>query len=126
MKCLERNKTDFEYMPYSGMDTDLNDEGEHTGEFHPEYGDPIPYRGNISTPSGRENQTFYGEDIRYTHTLVMDNPDVDINEYGVIRWKGNLYDIQAVKPSINSVSIALRRQTEAHADPYVEPEGDGE
>ena len=125
MKCLERNKTAFEYLPYSGTQTDLNEYGEHTGEFHREYGDPVPYKGNISTPSGRTNQTFYGDDIRYTHTLVMDNPDVDINEYGLLRWKGDLYDVQAVKPSINFVSIALRKQTVAHDDPYVEPEGEG-
>ena len=116
MRCLERNKTDFEYLPYTGVGSDLNDDGEHTGEYHPAYGDPVPYRGNISSPSGRENQTFYGEDIRYTHTLVMDNPNVKINEYGLIRWKDDLYDILAVRPSLNAVSIALRKQTKDHAE----------
>lgn len=125
MKCLERNKTKFEYLPYDGTDTDLNEYGEHTGEFHRAYGKPVPYKGNISSPSGREVQTFYGEDIRYTHTLVMDNPNVAINEYGVIRWKGDLYDVLSVKPSLNAVSIALRKQTVDHNDPYIEPEGDG-
>lgn len=125
MKCLRQNMTKFEYLPYDGVETDLNDDGEHTGEFHRNYGDPIPYKGNISTPSGKVNQTFYGDDIRYTHTLVMDNPDVDIHEGGVIRWKGNLYDVQAVRPSLNSVSIALRQQTKVHEDPYI-PENDGE
>ena len=123
MRLLYRNTTEFEYLPYDGMETDLNDEGEHTGEFHPAYGEPVTYRGNISTPSGRENQTFYGEDIRYTHTLVMDDPQAEINEHGVIRWKGDLYDIQSVHPSLNVLSIALRKQTVAHDDPY---ESDGE
>lgn len=122
MRCLERNKTDFEYLPYDGTETDLNDAGEHTGEFHPEYGDPVPYKGNISTPSGQVNQTFYGQDIRYTHTLVMDDPNVGITERGLIRWKGELYDIKAVKPSLNAVSIALKKQTVDHYDPYV-PDG---
>lgn len=130
MKCLRRNMTEFEYLPCDGTESDLNNDGEHTGEFHRSYGDPIPYKGNISTPNGKANQTFYGEDIRYTHTLVMDNPDTEIREGGLIRWKGNLYDVQAVRPSINSVSIALRRQTKEHYDPYI-PEngtadGDGE
>lgn len=124
MKLLLRNMTEFEYLPCDGTETDLNEHGEHTGEFHPAYGDPVTYRGNISTPSGRENQTFYGDDIRYTHTLIMDNPKVDINEYGVVRWNGDLYDIVSVKPSLNFVSIALRKQTKEHPDPYVEPEGD--
>lgn len=116
MKCLERNKTEFEYLPWNGTETDLNEDGEHTGEMRLTHGDPVPYKGNISAPSGRENQTFYGEDIRYTHTLVMDDPNVPINEYGMIRWKGDLYDIQSVHPSLNAVSIALRKRTKNHAE----------
>lgn len=111
MRCLERNKTDFEYLPYEGTESDLNEDGEHTGEFHPDYGAAVPYRGNISTPSGHTSPTFYGEDIRYTHTLVMDDPDIAIDEHGIIRWKGNRYDITAVRRSLNGVTIALQRQT---------------
>ena len=121
MKCLKRNMTTFEVLPYTGVDTDLNNDGEHTGEFHHEHGDPVSYKGNISAPSGRANQTFYGLDIRYTHTLVMDNPKVPITEKDQIRWKGDLYDVQAVLPSLNAVSIALRKQTKDHS---VDPEED--
>lgn len=128
MKCLERNKTDFEYLPYDGVETDLNDDGEHTGEFHHSYGNPQHYKGNISTPSGQTKHTFYGEDIRYTHTLVMDK-DVGITEAGLIRWKGHMYEVTAVRPSPNSVTIALERMTDGEDDPVgpdPEPEGDGE
>ena len=111
MRCLKRNMTQFEYYPYSGTESDLNDDGEHTGEYYPLYDDMILYNGNISVPSGRTNQMFYGEDIRYTHTLVMDTPDADINEHGLIRWNDENYDIVAVRPSLNVLSIALRRRT---------------
>ena len=111
MRLLRRNTTEFEYLPYSGTETDLNDDGEHTGEFRPEYGDPVIYRGNISSPSGHTVHQFYGEDIRYTHTLVLDNPNADIEEHGMIRWKNNLYEITAVRPSLNVLSVALRRIT---------------
>lgn len=115
MKCLKRNMTAFEYLPHTGLDTDTNEDGEHTGEFHPAYGDAVAYEGNISSPSGQTNQQFYGKDIRYTHTLVMDDPNVNISELGLVRWKGELYDIVAVRPSLNFVSIALRKQTVNHA-----------
>lgn len=112
MKCLKRNKQNFEYLPYTGMDGDLNEYGEHTGEYEELHeGEPIPMKGNISVPSGRVNQTLYGQDIRYTHVLVMEGPDTIINEYGKIRFKGDMYDVQAVRPSLNFVSIALRKQT---------------
>ena len=112
MKLLRRNTTEFDYLPLEDMGSDVNDDGDHTGEYQPTYGRERKYRGNISAPSGQSNQTFYGLDTRYTHTLVMDNPNVDIKESGLIRWKGELYDILAVRPSLNAVSIALRKQTQ--------------
>lgn len=116
MRLLYRNTTEFEYLPYTGLMSDLNEDEEHTGELHPEYGKPIVYRGNISSPSGYTNQTFYGTDIRYTHMLVMADNKVDIRETGLIRWKGDLYDIRAVRPSLNGMSVALRKQTKDYLD----------
>lgn len=122
MKLLRRNKTEFEYLPFTGVETDVNEDGEHTGEFHPEYGTAVTYKGNISIPSGQTEHQFYGEDIRYTHTLLMDKPDVAIDEQGVIRWKDNLYDVKAVRRSLNSFSTALRQQTKSVEDPEPEPD----
>lgn len=124
MKLLRRNMTQFEYLAYTGTDTDLNEFGEHTGELHPQHNEPIPYMGNISVPSGQTNQTFYGEDIRYTHTLVMDDPNVDIRVHGLIAWNEETYEIMAVRPSLNVLSIALRKQTADHSEEEPEPEPD--
>ncbi len=121
MKMLKRNETDFEYLPYKGVSDDIlvydsedeeaEPETEHTGEFHPVYGDPIACRGNIAPPNGYVNQTFYGEEIRYTHTLAMDNRDNCVKEHGIIRWNGELYDIMAVRPGLNCTLVALKKQT---------------
>lgn len=116
MKLLKRNLTKFEYLPYDGVMTDVNDDGYHTGEFRRKYEEPVQMEGNISAPSGKVNETFYGEDIRYTHTLVMDNPEAGIHEGGLICWKGDLYDIVSVHPSLNVLSVALRKQTVDHAE----------
>ena len=125
MRLLKRNLTKFEYLPYTGVETDLNDENEHTGDFKPVCGDPVSYKGNISIPSGQTNLTFYGLEGRYTHTLVMDDPDADIREGGVVRWKDHSYDVIAVRPSINVLSVALRRQTEDYGEgPAGEPGSD--
>lgn len=117
MQLLKRNLTDFEYIPYAGESEIDPDTGLHTGEPIPSYGDPIPCKGNISSPSQLVNPTFYGEDIRYTHTLVMIPPDeFEVNEYGLIRYNGSLYEIRAVRPSLNYLSLALRKQTANNAD----------
>lgn len=111
MHGLRRNMTDFEYLPADGTMSDLNGDGEHTGEFYPVYGDPVPMRGNISLPGGAVRQELFGTDIRYTHVLVMDDPEADIRETGIIRWKGKEYAIRAVRPSLNVISIALMQKT---------------
>lgn len=124
MHTLRRNETEFEYLPPDGETSDLNDDGEHTGEFYPIPADPVPMRGNISMPSGTTSQNFFGTDTRYTHVLVMDDPDADISELGMIHWKGSLYEIRAVRPSINTLSIALRKKTANLCEPDPEPDDD--
>lgn len=118
MRLLRRNTQEFEYLARTGTESDLDEYGRHTGDYSGKviYAEPETKRGNISTPSGQTTNQFYGLATEYTHTLVMDEPDPGIAEGGVIRWKGHLYDVIAVRPSINAVSIALKRQTENHAE----------
>ena len=117
MKCLKRNMTEFEYLPYTGVDTDVDEEtGLHTGVFHPIYGDPVAYKGNISSPSGSAVQAFDGLEIRYSHVLIMDDPNADIHETGKVVWKNRLYQITAVRPSLNVLSVALLAETVDHGD----------
>lgn len=117
MILLKRNLKEMEYIPYEGESDIDPDTGRHTGEPIPSYGEPIPFSGNISVPSLYANPTFYGEDIRYTHTLVMEpTDDFKVDEYGKIRYNGDLYDIRAVRESLNYLHLALRKQTKNHAD----------
>lgn len=112
MKTLKRNQRDFEYIPFIDAGSDIDENGDHTGDYdEPHYGNPIPYKGNISVPSGQAVNMFYGREIRYTHVLVMDKPEEEFNEQGIIRWQGKLYEIKAVMESINSFSAALRQMS---------------
>ena len=125
MRNLKRNTTQFEYLPNTGLSSDIDENGDHDGEPHPVYGTPVTYRGTISTPSGYTNPTFYGRDIRYTHVLIMTNMKADIQEDGIIRWKGDLYEVRAVAPSLNVLNIALRKKS-AEEVAIPEPEGEEE
>lgn len=117
--------TEFEYFAYTGLESDLNEDGLHTGIYAPVYEEPVTYKGSISAPSGAAVMAFDGQNIRYTHVLLLDNPDIDIQETGYIVWKGKKYDITAVRPSMNVLNIALRQQTENHGDQLEEAdEGD--
>ena len=122
MRCQRRNCTEFEYYAYTGIESDLNDEGLHTGIFKPLYKQPVTYSGNISSPSGAAIQTFAGLDIRYTHTLLMDDPNADIREDGYIVWKRRTLDVKAVIPSLNVLSVALKERSVNYGDQDVTPD----
>lgn len=118
MRLLIRNRTEFEYYGYTGVESDLDEDGLHTGIPKPVYADPVKYKGNISAPSGAAVQAFDGLDIRYTHVLLMDDPNADISETGKILWKNRMYKITAVRPSLNVLSVALLAETVNYGDQY--------
>lgn len=122
MKLLKRNETDFTYTAYAGKEEVLSN-GRHTGKFEVSYAEPIPYRGNISVPSGQALQQLFGIETSYTHVLLMDNPDADIREDGLIQWKGYVYEIKAVRPSINVLAVALKK-TRAIPEPETPEHGE--
>jgi len=132
VKNQKRNTKEFEYLPLESKGNDIDEFGDHTGEPDLVYGDPVTYHGSISAPNGYVNPTFYGRDIRYTHTLIMTNMNADIKEDGIVIYKGEKYEVRAVAPSLNVLNIALRKLTveeETIPDPESEEDdqdGEGE
>lgn len=115
MRLLKRNLIEFEYIGMTGEATDIDPEtGLHTGDFHPEQAEPVVYEGNFSPANLLASQTFYGVDLRYTHVLLVDDPEAEIDESGIIRIDGELYDIRAKRKSLNVLNLALRKQTKDH------------
>jgi len=115
MRLLRRNTTTFQYRAYLGEQEILKD-GRHTGNYEVAYAEPVTYRGNISAPSGFATDNLFGVNTPYTHVLLLDNPDADIQEDGLIDWKGATYEIKAVRPSLNVLAVALRKQTGSSTD----------
>lgn len=111
MRLQRINMTEFGYRALTGTAEVLTADGRHTGNYQPSYADAVSYEGNISIPYGYATQQWFGLDTRYTHVLVMEDPDADIKEGGLIEWKGNTYDITAVRPSINQLAVALKKRT---------------
>lgn len=104
------NTQTFQYKAYLGK-TEALSNGRHTGHQTLSYDDPVEYEGNISVPYGYVAQQMFGQDIRYTHILLMEDPNADIKESGLIICNGHQYEIQAVRPSLNYLAVALKRKT---------------
>lgn len=115
MRLLRRNTSVFSYRAFAGEQEVLKD-GRHTGNTKPLYAEPVQYRGNISAPSGFATDNLFGVNTKYTHVLLMENPNADIKEDGLIDWNGSSYEIKAVRPSINVLAIALKKKTANHAE----------
>jgi len=105
------NLTQFWYRPFVGKREKLTDLGRHTGTYDVEYGDPVEYEGQITIPYGTATARMFGLDANYTHVLTMEDPETDITEHGQIEWKGDIYDITAVRPSLNCLTVGLRKRT---------------
>ena len=114
MKLLKRNLTQFTYEAYKEKHEILKD-GKHTGKYEILYKNPVSYTGNISIPSQMASQQWFGIETNYTHVLLMDDPNADIKETGLIRWKGNTYIITAVRPSLNVLAVALKQTVQGDA-----------
>ena len=108
MKTLKRNETTFTYKAFKEKTEKLLN-GKHTGKMSVSYEEPVEYTGNISAPSGQTNTDLFGIDVKYTHVLIMDDPTVDIKEDGLILWKGDAYEVKAVRPSLNVLAVALKQ-----------------
>lgn len=111
MRLMKRNTTVFEYQANLG-EQEVLENGLHTGHQEVVYDAPVRYRGNISVPSGEATDNLFGINTNYTHVLLMDNPDADIREDGLITWKGVQYDVKAVRQSLNVLAVALRKRTQ--------------
>lgn len=108
MRNLKRWTNEFIYQPYVGK-TEIMKDGKHTGKFQVSYGSDVQYSGTFSAPNGQAAKELFGIDISYTHVLIMDNPNADIKEDGLIHWKNNVYEVKAVRPSMNILTVALKR-----------------
>lgn len=122
MRLLRRNTVAFEYWRLTGKEDRLVN-GLHTGNIKPVYDDPVRYRGHISAPSGFATDNLFGVNTQYTHVLLTDRPDADIQEDGIVTWKDNVYAVKAVRPTMNVLAVALQRLTKNHAPEGWQPTG---
>lgn len=114
MRLLRRNTTTFSYRAYTGQAETMNGTL-HTGEYAATYANPVTYRGNISSPTGSAASQLFGLNVQYSHVLLMDKPDADITEHGLIDWNGDTYEITAVRKSFNVLSVGLKKLTKNYA-----------
>lgn len=122
MRTLTRNKSRIFYANYHDK-TPIRDEyGNLTGEYYLSYDKPVLIMANVSASRGESTTRQFGEDVRYDHIIVLDDPAFPIAETSIL-WIDTLpeiaedgttetphdYIVKQVAPSLNSISIAVSK-----------------
>lgn len=118
MKCLERNKRTFTFLPYVATDYVRDAYGNLTGEPFPIYGEPVTVLANISHASGYSETEQFGNNLQYDRVIVTDDMNIAIDENSVVFIDKPVtynadgapeynYIVKRVAKSLNSVSIAI-------------------
>lgn len=87
------------------------------------YTEPITVYGTVSTPVGRAVLAMFGTDENYDKTIVLDKPDIDINENSVfwldVQYGENVpYDhvVTKVLRNHNFLTIGVRKVVVGNGD----------
>lgn len=97
MRTLNRNKRSFYFAAYveSQEITRTDEYGNtlQTGEYQTIYSNPVKCEANISPANGMTATEIFGTVEGYDKILVMDDPDVPINEFSLL-WVDTTPDIE--------------------------------
>lgn len=122
MRCMVRNQSKFYYALYIDSTEIIDEYGNGTGEYEVSHGNPIKAFGNVSSARGETQVRQFGESESYDKVIVLDNPNIPINEYSIL-WVDTLphlnedgttetphdYVVKRVARSLNSLSIAISK-----------------
>ena len=124
MRCMVRNKCIFYFSSFTDKVEIADDYGNSTGEYAVLYSNPTKLSGNVSAAMGEMQNRQFGESELYDKVIVLDNPNVSIDEYSIL-WVDTLptlnddgttdtphdYIVKKIARSLNSVSIAISKVT---------------
>lgn len=119
MKCLERNKVDFYYCLYEGMENILDDDGNIAGE-KVKYSSPIKARANVSAAQGEAQIEQFGNSVEYDKVILSDDVSAPIDENTVFfidtpplfDSDGNPmfdYIVRKVAKTLNTLGVAISK-----------------
>lgn len=84
MRTLDRNKRKFYYCLHQTREKIYDDDHNFTGEYSPEYAEPVEAFGNISASSGTTDTEQFGNDISYDKTIALQGTNWPIDESTVL------------------------------------------
>ena len=119
MRTLDYNKRKFYYCLHQTKEKIYDENHNFTGEYSPEYADPVEAMGNISASSGSVDTQQFGNDISYDKTIALQGTNWPIDESTVLfidkepdpeaDFPDYDYIVIRVAVSLNHTVLAIKR-----------------
>lgn len=121
MRDLKRNQQTIFYRMYEKNTEIIDEYGNSTGQFKPEYGELKAISVSVSASRGSTDSQQFGSMLDYDKVLITANMNCEINE-NTILWidepdteKPNDYIVKKLAKSLNQIQIAVKRVTVSEA-----------
>ena len=122
MRCLNRNKRTIYYALYSGKEAIKDTSGNRPGEWKITYSTPVQMEANVSAAKGTATLGWFGINMDYTKTIVVDDANCPISETTIL-WIDTMpalsatgatvtvhdYVVTGVARSINGTAYAISK-----------------
>lgn len=119
MRGLNKNMYTFYSAKYLGLQKQVDEWEQPTGQYIPKYALPVKHRGNISPNIGSSQFYMFGNLLEYSNVISPLPVDTDIDENSVL-WIGiepnaendnYNYIVKRIAKSKNFLAIAIGKRT---------------
>jgi len=115
MVGLCRNKVKISYRLYIGETEIIDEYGNATGEYAPQYSELKTAWLSITPNKGTSEMQFFGNQLDYDRTMTTSDTSLDIDEQSVL-WldgadtsKGYNFIVLRVAKSLNAIQYAIKQ-----------------
>lgn len=109
MRDLKRNQILVTFRPYLRNDEIIDENGYHTGDYAPVFGEEQQLFLSVSANKGDYSEQMFGDVLDYDRTMLISDPDCPIDENTRVTIDEQTYVVKAVARSLNVSQYAIKR-----------------
>ena len=121
MRLRQRLEKTLYYRLYTGQVEEVDEWNNATGQYTKTYAAPVPFKANISPPSGEDVVELFGAIEHYDKIIQTCDMDCPIDENSVLyldtvptqgldgTWSAHDYVVKRVAKSVNTIRIGVSK-----------------
>ncbi len=109
MRDLKRNQILVTFRPYLRNDEIIDENGYHTADYSPVFGEEQQLFLSVSANKGDYSEQMFGDVLDYDRTMLISDPDCQIDENTRVTIDEQTYVVKAVARALNVSQYAIKR-----------------